>query len=69
MVTPHQASPNKIEPIDDSNITFSTSGIGGNFDFNNTPLATPGTKVVIHKNPGQHKNWDPNGVKGWYLGP
>ena len=41
----------------------------GNFDFINTPLAPPGTKVIIHEKPGQQKYWEPHGLEGWYLGP
>ena len=41
----------------------------GNCDFNKTPLAPPGTKIIIHDKLGQRKYWDPRGVEGWYLGP
>lgn len=41
----------------------------GNFDFNRTPLAPPGTKAVIHSNPEQRASWDPHGKVGWYIGP
>jgi hypothetical protein len=41
----------------------------GSFDFNKTPLAPPGTKIIIHEKPQQRKSWDPHGVVGWYLGP
>jgi len=41
----------------------------GNFDFNRTPLAPPGTKVVIHVKPDKRKSWDPHGNTGWYTGP
>ena len=41
----------------------------GVFDFNNTPLAPPGTKVVLHEKPYQQLSWDPHGTEGWYLGP
>ena len=54
MVPPPQTSPNHIEHIDDIKIkpkTFITSDIAGGFDFNKTPLAPPGTKVIIHKKP------------------
>jgi hypothetical protein len=40
--------------------------INGPFDFNKTPLAPPGIKVVIHEKPSQQKTWDPHGVLGWY---
>ena len=41
----------------------------GNFDFNRTPLAPPGTKSMIHSKPIQRATWDPNGKLGWYIGP
>ena len=41
----------------------------GNFDFNKTPLASPGTKVMVHYKPIQRATWDPNGKLGWYIGP
>jgi hypothetical protein len=41
----------------------------GTFDYNKTPLAPPGTKVIIHEKPQQPKTWDPHGTEGWYLGP
>ncbi len=41
----------------------------GNFDFNKTPMAPPGTKVIVHEKSGQRLTWDPHGTEGWYLGP
>jgi hypothetical protein len=53
-----------------SNPTVSAyEAINGPFDYNKTPLAPPGIKVVIHEKPSQRKTWDPHGVLGWYLGP
>jgi hypothetical protein len=43
--------------------------IEGKFDYNKTPLAPPGSKVIIHEKPGQRASWDQHGVPGWYLGP
>jgi hypothetical protein len=39
------------------------------FDFNRTPLAPPGTKVLIHEKPATRGTWAPHAVEGWYLGP
>jgi hypothetical protein len=39
------------------------------FDFNRTPLAPPGTCVVVHITPDQRSNMSPHGVDGWYVGP
>ena len=43
--------------------------LNGAFDFNFTPLAPPGTRVVVHKAPNNRRTWAPHGVDGWYLGP
>jgi hypothetical protein len=41
----------------------------GQFNFNATPMAPLGTKVLIHEKPQKRGSWDPRGVEGWYLGP
>ena len=41
----------------------------GTFDFSQSPLALPGTRVVIHVKPAQHQNMAPHGINGWYVGP
>jgi hypothetical protein len=43
--------------------------LNGTFDYNRTPSASPGTKIIIHEKPNQRRTWDPHGVDGWYLGP
>jgi hypothetical protein len=43
--------------------------LNGHFDFNRTPLAPPGTRVIAHEKPDQRASWDPQGVDGYYLGP
>jgi hypothetical protein len=40
-----------------------------NFVFNQSPLAPPGTRVVVHVTPEQRPNMAPHGVDGWYVGP
>ena len=41
----------------------------GTFDFNKTPLAPAGTKVLVHEIPKQRYSWDYHGIKGWYVSP
>jgi hypothetical protein len=43
--------------------------INGVFDFNHTPLAPRGAKVLIHEKPTTFGNWAPHVVEGWYIGP
>ena len=50
------------------NPTFSAYNIlHGVFDFNQTPLAPPGCKVLPHENLNQRKNWATHGINGWYI--
>ena len=35
----------------------------GQFDFNKTPIAPPGTKVMLHDKPVQRKSWNPMDLK------
>ena len=39
----------------------------GHFDFNATPFALPGTKVIVHQKPTIRKSWAPRGKDGWYI--
>jgi hypothetical protein len=41
----------------------------GHYDFNQAPMAPPGTRFIAHEKPQQRASWDPHGVDGWYLGP
>ena len=41
----------------------------GTFDYSSTPLAPPGTKVIIHQKPQVRASWDLHGLMGFYIGP
>ena len=41
----------------------------GHFDFNRTPLAPPGIRVLVHVKPDERTTWSPHGADGWYTGP
>ena len=45
------------------------SQIFGSFDFNRTPIAPLGTKLLIHEKPGPRASWSPHAIDGWYIGP
>ncbi len=40
----------------------------GPFDFNKTPLAPVGCRVLIHAKPGTHRSWDYRAKQGFYVG-
>ena len=41
----------------------------GHFDFNRTPIAPPGIRVIAHNKPANRGTWSPHGLDGWYIGP
>jgi hypothetical protein len=43
--------------------------LNGTFDFNATPLAPPGTRVIMHEKSTVRRTFAPHGTGGWYLGP
>jgi hypothetical protein len=43
--------------------------INGHFDFNHTPLAPPGLRVLVHEKPQNRETWSPHALDGWYIGP
>ena len=43
--------------------------ISGEFNFNRTPLAPPGTRVVMNNIPNDCSSWEPHVEYGWYIGP
>ena len=62
IVTLNLLSPSRIKP------TLSAHAeLHGLFDFNTTPFAPPGTKVILHQKPTIRKSWAPQGKDGWYI--
>ena len=45
------------------------AALQGNFDFNATPMALPGTKVVVHEKYGNRKSWAGHDTEAWYIEP
>lgn len=43
--------------------------LNGQFDYNATPLAPPGSKAIIFEPPSVRASWSPHGLDGWYVGP
>jgi hypothetical protein len=43
--------------------------IFGQYDFNRTLMAPPGTKIISHETPSRRRTWAPHGQDGWYIGP
>jgi hypothetical protein len=45
------------------------AAIHGIFDFNTTPLAPPGTRIVVHENSNNRTSFGTHATDGWYIGP
>jgi hypothetical protein len=43
--------------------------IYGQYDFNRSPMAPPGTRIISHETPNRRRTWAPHGQDGWYTGP
>jgi hypothetical protein len=43
--------------------------IHGRYDFNRTPIAPPGIKVLAHMKAEQRLTWSPHAFPAWYIGP
>jgi hypothetical protein len=39
------------------------------YDYNATPIAPPGIRVVVYEPPSQRGSWAAHGENGWYVGP
>ena len=42
--------------------------LNGQFNYDRTPLAPPGTGVIVYEPLLLRKTWDAHGVDGWYIG-
>ena len=40
----------------------------GDFHFDSTPIAPPGTEMLMHNKPSIRRRWDHNTTKAWYIG-
>jgi hypothetical protein len=43
--------------------------VRGAYDFNRTPIAPPGIRIVCHEKPNQRGTWAAHGKDGYYVGP
>ena len=62
IITLNLLRPSKINPT-----LLSHAQLHGQFDFNATPFAPPGTIVIMHQNPTIRKSWAHQGKYGWYI--
>ena len=64
VITLNMLRPSRINPL-----LSAYNQLWGNFDFNSTPLAPPGCKVIVHESPTDRGTWASHGVIGYYCEP
>ena len=64
VITKNMLRPSRINPL----ISAYTQ-VHGVFDFNKTPLAPAGCKVIIHDCIDERPSWANHGSRGYYVGP
>ena len=62
IVTLNLLRPSRINPTLSAHVQ-----LHGLFDFNATPFAPPGTKVIVNLKRTIRKRWAPRGQDGWYI--
>ena len=60
---------NLLHPSPQSPHISSWEHLRGRYDYNSTPIAPPGMRVVLYKSPAERASWAPHGVAGFYVGP
>ena len=48
---------------------FVYASLLGNFDYNKTPMAPPGTRIIVHEKSNNRLSWAGHGTKAWCIGP
>ena len=60
---------NMLRPCGTNPKLSAHAALEGEFNFERTPLAPPGMKVIMHKKPGKRSTWSYYGKIGWCIGP
>jgi hypothetical protein len=43
--------------------------LDGKYEYNRSPMAPPGTRIIAHETPNRRRTWATHGQDGWYIGP
>jgi hypothetical protein len=42
--------------------------LDGQYEYNRSPMAPPGTRIIAHETPNRRRTWATHGQDGWYIG-
>jgi hypothetical protein len=62
-------SVNMIQKCRQNPLLSAWAAMQGKYHFDATPIAPPGTEMMMHEKPNQRRTWGYNAKKAWYLGP
>ena len=67
---PHiDISVNIMRPCRQNPLLSAWAALEGEFHFDATPLAPPGTEMLLHERASRRASWGFNAKKAWYIGP
>ena len=69
LLKPAEKQLNMLRPTHANPNISAYNQLEGVFDYNATPLAPLGCKVLIHEKPDRRASWAAHGIEGWYIGP
>ena len=67
LLKPAQATLNALRTARTNLGLFAYSILEGEFNFDKTPLAPPGTRALVYFDPTQRRTWGPHTTDAWYL--
>ena len=62
-------SVNIVRPCRQNPFLSAWTALEGEFHFDATPLAPPGTEMLLHERSSRRASWAYNAKKAWYIGP
>ena len=66
---PAEMTPNMLRPFRLNPKLSAYAQLSGTFDYNKTPLVSPGSKVLVYETPTSRKSLATHDIEGWYVGP
>ena len=69
LLTQTDLSVNIVRPNRQNPLLSAWASMEGELHFDATPVAPPGSEMLMHQKPGRRKTFGLNAIKVWYLGP
>jgi hypothetical protein len=60
---------NMLHPCRQNSLLSAFEAMEGSYIFDATPIAPPGTKVLVHLKLTRHRSWNFHASNRWYVGP